>query len=67
MAHLILDKAKRYNEPDTEIYPKGAVYDAGVGYWNIESSHIPLINSEGFHNMATKKEDRETGEDQKGE
>ena len=67
MAHFILDNAKRYDEPNTEILPEEAIYITRIGYWTDKLNHIPLINSEGFRYMSTKKEDRETGEDQKGE
>ncbi len=67
MAHFILDNARRYDEPNDDVSPKCAVYSAESGYWTDVISHSPLINTEGFQHMSTKKEDRETGEDQKGE
>ena len=67
MTHFILDNAKRYDEPNGKIAPDNAAYDAKAGYWTEDFGSNPLINSDRFQNMSTKKEDRETGEDQKGE
>ena len=67
MAHFILDNAKRYEEPILDIVPENATYNTGVGYWMDSLGLAPLISSGEFQNLATKKEDRETGEDQKGE
>ncbi len=67
MAHFILDNAKRYDEPNFDIVLANATYNTGAGYWMDSFGFVPLISSGVFQNMATKKEDRETGEDQKGE
>ena len=67
MSHFILEKAHKYNDPTTPPVPQNAVYDDRDGFWKKQDSGDALISNDGFQSQATKKCDRETGEDQKGE
>ncbi len=67
MAHFILENAHRYENPITPLVPSGADFDDRAGFWIERESGSILISSDGFQNLSTKKSDRETGEDQKGE
>ena len=67
MSHFILEKAHRYDDPVTAPVPVGADYDDQSGYWVDRNSGDVMILNNGFQNQSTKKCDRETGEDQKGE
>ena len=67
MAHFILDKAHRYNQPSSEPKPSNASYDDKAGYWKNDKSGDAIVTNDGFRNTNTTKADRETGEDQKGE
>jgi hypothetical protein len=64
--HLLLDKAFVYplpvEKPDMGEY----VYDMNAGYWLLDKNN-PLILNKSFIKPRSKKEDVETGEDQKGE
>lgn len=67
MSHFILDKAHRYDEPVKDPIPENGIYDENSGYWRSNKTGDPLVTIEGFRDTNTKKADRETGEDQKGE
>ncbi len=67
MKHFILDNAHRYNNPDEDPKPVGASFNDKNGYWEDDMSGDALITNDGFQDINTKKADRETGEDQKGE
>lgn len=67
MSHFILEKAHRYDDPTTPPIPHNADYDNQSGFWRDRESGDVLISNDGFQNQSTKKCDRETGEDQKGE
>ena len=67
MSHFIINNAQRYDEPDHDPVPEHATFDDEAGYWADDMSGKVLITNDGFQGMGTKKEDRETGEDQKGE
>ena len=67
MSHFILKNAHRYNDPAMPPVPNDAEYDDRAGFWRDRKSGNALISNDGFQNQSTKKCDRETGEDQKGE
>lgn len=67
MQHFILENAKRYNNPSSDPVPKGAFFDDKKGYWRDNESGEALITSGIIGKLNSKKADRETGEDQKGE
>ena len=67
MQHFILENAHRYDDPAVPPTPSNADFDDRDGYWKERQTGNPLISNDGFQNQASKKCDRETGEDQKGE
>ncbi len=67
MKHFILENAHKYNNPDVDPVPAGASFNDESGYWADDMSGDALITNDGFQDINTKKADRETGEDQKGE
>ena len=64
--HIILENSKIYSNRDKKMH-EGYRYNAYVGYWVSNITNEPLIMNEKMELLATKKEDIETGEDQKGE
>lgn len=67
MKHILLQKAFSYKRRKIIIAPRGYIFDSILGAWINKIDRTPLIQSNIFTAMATKKEDIETGEDQKGE
>lgn len=63
-AHILLTNAVRrpYRDPKMS---KRAVFDSTAGLWMVDGK--PLVTSNEFSALKTKKADQETGEDQKGE
>ena len=68
MAHLILDYSKRCDEREADaLTPSNGIYDSNCGYWkDIQSGNV-LVGTSALDQVNSKKWDRETGEDQKGE
>ncbi len=67
MKHILLQKALKYRKRKTIEAPRGYTFDSLLGAWiNIIDKSL-LIQSPNFPALGTKKEDIETGEDQKGE
>lgn len=66
MKHILLQKALKYKQRKEIETPKGFSFDSLLGAWvsNIDKSF--LIFAKDFKALGTKKEDVETGEDQKG-
>ncbi len=68
MAHFIIEKAKKYEEPsDDNLLPMNGLYDIDSGYWRDNNSGDALVGTDALNGVNSKKWDRETGEDQKGE
>lgn len=67
MRHILLQKALIYKKRTEIKSPEGFSFDSNIGAWinNIDKSF--LIFAEGFQALSTKKNDIETGEDQKGQ
>lgn len=67
MKHILLQKALKYRQRKEIKSPNGFLFDSLLGAWvnNIDKSL--LIFSKDFKALGTKKEDVETGEDQKGQ
>lgn len=63
--HILLKKSKKY-KPKTISIPNGYEYSK-YGYWYSISDNQALITSKDSFVLVSKKEDIETGEDQKGE
>lgn len=64
--HIILERAKRYDIQTSGLTPCGASYDKSRGYWIRDGAGDAYVAAEGAPSVS-KKCDRETGEDQKGE
>lgn len=65
--HILLEKAFRYPEPIDVQDPKNCIFDEERGYWiNSKTKEVMMLMEERPHPQS-KKCDRETGEDQKGE
>lgn len=65
--HILIENAYKYPEPIGIRMPACYVYLEEKGYWkNLSTNEIMMLSNDSFRPQ-TKKEDRETGEDQKGE
>jgi hypothetical protein len=67
MKHILLQKALKYKKRKKIEAPIGYIFDSILGAWINRIDNSLLINSTNFPALGTKKEDIETGEDQKGE
>lgn len=65
--HILIEKAYSYPNPVMIENPQNCTYEITKGYWSVDSSNKPMVLSEEGKMLGTKKCDRETGEDQKGE
>jgi len=65
--HILLDKAFRYSVPIEEPIPQSCTFQEKQGYWTRNSTGEIMMLSDDSRRTVTKKCDRETGEDQKGE
>lgn len=65
--HFLLAHAKRYGDPVVARTPSNYVFDDRKGYWKHRSTGDIYVNSDDGPRVNSKKWDRETGEDQKGE
>lgn len=65
--HILLNKAFRYPVPIAEPIPKDCTFQEKQGYWTKNSTGEIMMLSKDPCGPVTKKCDRETGEDQKGE
>lgn len=67
MSHILLEFARSYDFREPAPAPPGCLYDVLVGAWIVKESGILLVEStEGPRPPQSKKNDVETGEDQKG-
>lgn len=67
MKHILLQKALSYKKRKEIKEPRGFKFDNLLGAWINKIDGSYLIESTNFPAFGTKKEDIETGEDQKGE
>jgi len=65
--HILLEKAYRYPVPIIEPIPKDCTFQEKQGYWVKDSTGEVMMLSDDPRQHQSKKCDRETGEDQKGE
>lgn len=65
--HILLEKAHRYTEPSFVPAPNDCVFQEKRGYWTRNNTNEVLMLSNDPRLPQSKKCDRETGEDQKGE
>jgi len=66
MKHILLSFPLTYKKRKLLEAPKGYYYDKLLGAWISELNDQLLVKHPNFLSVSTKKEDRETGEDQKG-
>ena len=67
MEHILLSTAFNYKKRKQLLAPDGFYYNKTVGAWVSKLNEQLLINHTNFPTVGTKKEDIETGEDQKGQ
>lgn len=67
MQHILIDKAKRYPTSRPVLAEDSSTYNVERGYWQLKATMEPMVTSDVAVHPATKKCDRETGEDMKGE
>lgn len=65
--HILLEKTFTYNEDIGDEVVEISKYDIKKGYWVLKDTNKPLMLSNRAIESMSKKADRETGEDQKGE
>lgn len=65
--HILLEKAYCYPESREGRAPNNCTFVQKSGYWRNNSTGEIMMLSNSFCCLQTKKEDVETGEDQKGE
>ena len=65
--HILLDKAKTYPRFSGDLAPANCKYDMLIGAWILETTSELLVETPFRKGPRTKKEDIETGEDQKAE
>lgn len=65
--HILAKKAFVYKKKQKNFEDENYVYDYSLGYWIKKDSGKPAVYDPEFSKPMTKKEDIETGEDQKGE
>lgn len=65
--HILLEQAHRYLTQTSSNDVKGCSYHQEKGYWVNNSTGQAMMESNDPKPQTTKKCDRETGEDQKGE
>lgn len=66
MKNILLEKSKKYLPKKIKSTSK-TFFDDEKGYWILNRTGEPLVLSNVAKKLSTKKEDIETGEDQKGE
>ena len=65
--HIILEKAKRYNQSNKPVISNECAYDSQRGFWIDNTSNTAMMKNDSCPKPTSKKCDVETGEDQKGE
>lgn len=65
--HILLEKAFCYPDPIEIAMPEHCTFEENSGYWIDNFSGEIMMLSTNPQHLQTKKFDRETGEDQKGQ
>jgi len=65
--HLLLKYATTYERFKGSLAPRGCSYNNQVGAWVVSGTEILFVETANRKGPTTKKEDIETGEDQKSE
>lgn len=67
MKHILLERARHYEWQAAELAPPGCTYDMAIGAWVLDGTCDLVVSSpDRIRPPQTKKNDVETGEDQKG-
>jgi hypothetical protein len=65
--HILLAHARSYDRGEVDLTPSGCGYDTLAGAWIVRETGVLLVDSPGhMRPPQSKKNDVETGEDQKG-
>lgn len=67
IGHLLINRAKRYDAESTVTVLEKYKFHGRSGYWINIDTGMPMMLDSCPLKCGTKKEDIETGEDQKGE
>jgi hypothetical protein len=67
VTHLLLKNSRTSRRVSRDLSPPGCRYDLAVGAWIVNGSGDLLVETKEGPRPHTKKNDVETGEDQKGE
>lgn len=65
--HILLKHASTYEVSSNSFVPEGCHYDQEIGAWIVSETGELFVSTPNRPGPKTKKEDIETGEDQKGE
>lgn len=65
--HILIEKAKSYEIPKGDLTPQNCTYQHQSGYWRTNDTNEVLMTTDRAPELVSKKCDRETGEDKKGE
>lgn len=65
--HPLLRRAQKYVRSEIDLAPAGCWYDAAIGAWRFNETGDLWVDTSDRNGPRTKKNDIETGEDQKGE
>jgi hypothetical protein len=65
--HPLIQRAQRYARTERDLAPAGCSYDDYLGAWRVIETGQLWVETPGRQGPRTKKNDIETGEDQKGE
>ena len=66
-SHPLLERAHKYPYRNVDLAPPGCTYDDEIGAWRLRETGQLLVETPRWKGMTTKKMNKETGEDQKGE
>lgn len=65
--HILIERAQSYEIPKGDLSPRNCTYQSQSGYWITNDTNEVLMTTNRAPESVTKKCDRETGEDKKGE
>lgn len=65
--HILLKYAQTYVREEKSLAPQDCYYDSELGVWKLSETDQIFVETSERAGPSTKKQDVETGEDQKGE
>ena len=65
--HPLIQRAQKYLRNEVDLAPVGCSYDDTAGAWRVKETGQLWVETPHHQGPRTKKNDIETGEDQKGE